>query len=138
MDIPNRRVASEPVLIKLLTNTKVLHVDVRPPEEFLAGRLPHSINIPIHELAKRLKELPKRKEVIAYCRGPYCLMSYDAVQERNESTANGKPVFLNGVRQGFRWCNRVGAANVRFERRHLPQWVAGQSVAKVHTGEQRN
>ena len=79
MDIPNRRVASEPVLIKLLTNTKVLHVDVRPPEEFLAGRLPHSINIPIHELAKRLEELAKRKEVIAYCRGPYCLMSYDAV-----------------------------------------------------------
>ena len=57
----------------------VVVLDVRPPEEFLAGHLPYSINIPIHELAKRLKELPKRKEVIAYCRGPYCLMSYDAV-----------------------------------------------------------
>ncbi len=57
----------------------VVVLDVRPTEEFSAGHLPRSINIPIHELEKRLKELPKRKEVIAYCRGPYCLMSYDAV-----------------------------------------------------------
>jgi rhodanese-related sulfurtransferase/DNA-binding MarR family transcriptional regulator len=55
-------------------------LDVRPPEEFAAGHLPGAINIPIHELQKRLAELPKRKEVVAYCRGPYCLMSYDAVQ----------------------------------------------------------
>lgn len=57
----------------------VVILDVRPPEEFSASHLPGAINIPIHELEKRLKELPKRKEVIAYCRGPYCLMSYDAV-----------------------------------------------------------
>ena len=55
-------------------------LDVRPPEEFAAGHVPGAINIPIHELEKRLAELPKRKEVVAYCRGPYCLMSYDAVQ----------------------------------------------------------
>lgn len=54
-------------------------LDVRPPEEYAAGHVPGAINIPVHELAKRLKELPKRREVIAYCRGPYCLMSYDAV-----------------------------------------------------------
>lgn len=54
-------------------------LDVRPPEEFAAGHVPGAINIPLHELAKRLKDLPKRKEVVAYCRGPYCLMSYDAV-----------------------------------------------------------
>lgn len=54
-------------------------LDVRPPEEFEAGHLPGAVNIPVSELAKRLKELPKAKEVIAYCRGPYCLMSYDAV-----------------------------------------------------------
>ena len=57
----------------------VVVLDVRPPEEFSAGHLPGAVNIPIHELEKRMKELPKRKEVIAYCRGPYCLMSYDAV-----------------------------------------------------------
>jgi len=54
-------------------------LDVRPTEEFAAGHVPGAINIPIHELEKRLAELPKRKEVVAYCRGPYCLMSYDAV-----------------------------------------------------------
>jgi rhodanese-related sulfurtransferase/DNA-binding transcriptional ArsR family regulator len=54
-------------------------LDVRPPEEYAAGHLPGAINIPIQELEKRLRELPKRQEVVAYCRGPYCLMSYDAV-----------------------------------------------------------
>ena len=54
-------------------------LDVRPPEEFAAGHLPGAVNIPVHELEKRLGELPKRREVVAYCRGPYCLMSYDAV-----------------------------------------------------------
>jgi rhodanese-related sulfurtransferase/predicted transcriptional regulator len=57
----------------------VVVLDVRPPQEYSAGHLPGAVNIPIHELEKRLKELPKRKEIIAYCRGPYCLMSYDAV-----------------------------------------------------------
>jgi rhodanese-related sulfurtransferase/DNA-binding transcriptional ArsR family regulator len=55
-------------------------LDVRPPKEFAAGHLPGAVNIPVNELEKRLGELPKRKEVVAYCRGPYCLMSYDAVQ----------------------------------------------------------
>ena len=55
-------------------------LDVRPPEEFAAGHLPGAVNIPVNELEKRLGELLKRKEVVAYCRGPYCLMSYDAVQ----------------------------------------------------------
>lgn len=54
-------------------------LDVRPPEEYAAGHLPGAVNIPIQELEKRVKELPKRREIIAYCRGPYCLMAYDAV-----------------------------------------------------------
>lgn len=57
----------------------VVVLDVRPTEEYSAGHLPGAVNIPIHELVRRLRELPKRKEIIAYCRGPYCLMSYDAV-----------------------------------------------------------
>lgn len=55
-------------------------LDVRPPEEFAAGHVAGAVNIPIHELEKRLSELPKRREVVAYCRGPYCLMSFEAVQ----------------------------------------------------------
>lgn len=74
----------EPVLAaELLERAKkglVTVLDVRPPEEFAAGHVPGAVNIPMQELQKRLAELPKRKEVIAYCRGPYCLMSYNAVQ----------------------------------------------------------
>jgi rhodanese-related sulfurtransferase/predicted transcriptional regulator len=55
-------------------------LDVRPAQEFAAGHVPGALNIPIEELGKRLGELPKRKEIVAYCRGPYCLMSYDAVE----------------------------------------------------------
>jgi rhodanese-related sulfurtransferase/predicted transcriptional regulator len=55
-------------------------LDVRPAEEFEAGHVPGAVNIPIEQLGKRLGELPKRKEVVAYCRGPYCLMSYEAVE----------------------------------------------------------
>ena len=55
-------------------------LDVRPAEEFEAGHLPGAVNIPMDELGRRLGELPKRKEVVAYCRGPYCLMSYEAVE----------------------------------------------------------
>ena len=55
-------------------------LDVRPCEEFAAGHLPGAINIPVNELQKRLRELPKGKEVVAYCRGPFCLMSFEAVQ----------------------------------------------------------
>jgi rhodanese-related sulfurtransferase len=54
-------------------------LDVRPPEEYAAGHLPGAINIASDTLASHLKRLPKGKEVIAYCRGPYCLLSVDAV-----------------------------------------------------------
>jgi len=55
-------------------------LDVRPAAEFAAGHLPGAVNIPIDELERRLAELPRRKEVVAYCRGPFCLMSFEAVQ----------------------------------------------------------
>ncbi len=75
-------------------------LDVRPSEEFAAGHVPGAVNIPIHELEKRLAELPKRKEVVAYCRGPYCLMSYDAVaaaaQERSQGAAAARTACPSG------------------------------------------
>ena len=71
-------VPAKEVLVRARKGLVVI-LDVRPPEEFAAGHLPGAINIPIHELGKRFRDLPRRKEVIAYCRGPYCLMSYDAV-----------------------------------------------------------
>jgi rhodanese-related sulfurtransferase len=68
-----------PELLSRARKGLVTVLDVRPPEEFAAGHVPGAVNIPIRDLEKRLKELPKGKEVVAYCRGPYCLMSYDAV-----------------------------------------------------------
>lgn len=74
----------EPVsVVELLKRAKlglVTVIDVRPPEEFAAGHLPSAINLPLGELPGRLKTLPKRREVVAYCRGPYCLLSVDAVR----------------------------------------------------------
>lgn len=55
-------------------------IDVRPGDEYEAGHLPFARSIPLAELKTRLAELPKGKPVIAYCRGPFCLMSIDAVR----------------------------------------------------------
>ncbi len=54
-------------------------LDVRPPEEYAAGHLPGAINIPLAELEGRLAKLPKDREIVAYCRGPYCVLAYEAV-----------------------------------------------------------
>jgi rhodanese-related sulfurtransferase len=59
----------------------VLVLDVRPAEEYAVGHLPGAVNVPLKELENRLGSLPKRKEIVAYCRGPYCLMSFEAVQK---------------------------------------------------------
>ena len=56
-----------------------LVLDVREGPEFAAGHLPGALNVPVDRLEAYLSKLPKKKEVIAYCRGPYCLMSFDAV-----------------------------------------------------------
>ena len=66
-------------LIGMLEEEAVTIIDVRPPEEYAKGHIPGAINIPFKELAGRAKELLGDREVIAYCRGPYCLLSYDAV-----------------------------------------------------------
>lgn len=54
-------------------------LDVRPAEEYAAGHLPGAINMPIDRLEGHWTKLPRRKEIVAYCRGPYCLMSFEAV-----------------------------------------------------------
>ena len=56
-------------------------LDVRPPEEFAAGHLPGAVNIPLKELEQRIQELPQHQEIVAYCRGPYCVLAYEAVAQ---------------------------------------------------------
>jgi rhodanese-related sulfurtransferase/DNA-binding transcriptional ArsR family regulator len=77
------RDALEPVsrkeLARRLKDGLVTLLDVRPEDEFAAGHLPHAVNIPLRQLARRLRHLPKNREVVAYCRGPYCVLAFEAV-----------------------------------------------------------
>ena len=66
-------------LKRRLKNRSVVLLDVRPEEEYMAGHLPGAHSIPLAELKARLKELPKSKEIVAYCRGPYCVFADEAV-----------------------------------------------------------
>jgi rhodanese-related sulfurtransferase len=59
-------------------------LDVRPPEEFAAGHVPGAVNIPLAELEQRLEELGKDQEIVAYCRGPHCVLAFDAVARLRE------------------------------------------------------
>lgn len=65
-------------------------LDVRPPEEYAAGHIPGAVNMPVSEIKKRLKDIPKGQEVVAYCRGPYCLMAFDAVVELRKRGRNAR------------------------------------------------
>jgi len=68
-------------LLRRAMDGLVTVLDVRPPGEFAAGHLPGAVNIPLSELGKRLKYLPKDIEIIAYCRGAYCVLSFEAVAQ---------------------------------------------------------
>jgi rhodanese-related sulfurtransferase len=63
-------------------------IDVRPAEEYAAGHIPGAVSIPVEELADRLAELPLDQEIVAYCRGAYCVLAHDAVRLL---TAHGRP-----------------------------------------------
>ena len=67
-------------LLRRLGDGDTLVLDVRPGSEYAAGHLPGAVNIPLEELADRLAELPRDLEVVAYCRGQYCVLAHDAVR----------------------------------------------------------
>jgi rhodanese-related sulfurtransferase/DNA-binding transcriptional ArsR family regulator len=79
----NQRDSMEPVsrkeLSRRLRDGLVTVLDVRPPDEFAAGHLPNAVNIPLRDLTRRVGKLPKKQEVVAYCRGPYCVLAFEAV-----------------------------------------------------------
>lgn len=65
-------------------------LDVRPPDEYAAGHVPGAINVPMEKLEDYLAKLPKKREIVAYCRGPYCLMSFEAVAMLRERGLNAR------------------------------------------------
>jgi ArsR family transcriptional regulator len=82
-DFFQRRDALEPIsrkeLVARLRDGMVTVLDVRPEAEFALGHLPGALNIPVSALGRSLAYLPRNREIIAYCRGPYCVMSFEAV-----------------------------------------------------------
>jgi rhodanese-related sulfurtransferase/DNA-binding transcriptional ArsR family regulator len=66
-------------LMRRLRNGGVVILDVRPEDEFALGHLPNAVNIPLRELKAGFSRLKRSQEIIAYCRGPYCVLSYEAV-----------------------------------------------------------
>ena len=63
-----------------LRDGDVVVLDVRPESEFLAGHIAGAVSVPIEEITRRLKTIPKDRHVVAYCRGPYCVYADDAVR----------------------------------------------------------
>lgn len=66
-------------ILKKARAGEVVVIDVRPGEEFATAHLPHARSLPVDELKKRLDEIPKAIPVVAYCRGPFCVMAKEAV-----------------------------------------------------------
>jgi ArsR family transcriptional regulator len=77
------RGALEPVsngeLVRRVRAGEVTLIDVRPREEYVAAHIPGAISVPLADLGKRVGTLQKRRDIVAYCRGPYCVMALDAV-----------------------------------------------------------
>jgi len=66
-------------LKRRLKDRSVVVLDVRPTDEYCAGHIPGARSLPVAELEARLKELPKNRQIVAYCRGPYCVLADEAV-----------------------------------------------------------
>ena len=73
------------VLVERVKSGEVTVLDVRPVEEFQAGHIPGAISLPLADLERRLDDLPRDKEVVAYCRGPYCVLAVQAVEVLRKS-----------------------------------------------------
>lgn len=104
-------VTREQLLAKIKDGT-VTVLDVRPEDEFQLGHIPGAINMPVERLSERLAELPKDREIVAYCRGPYCVFSFEA-----ETILRRQGFGVHRLEQGF------------------PQWkAAGLPVERSSTG----
>ena len=96
--------ALEPVaqdeLSRRLDDGQVLVLDVRPAAEYAAGHIPGALNVPHDQLAARLAELPPGVDIVAYCRGRYCVFAPDAVRLLRERGFSARP--LDGGLPGWR------------------------------------
>lgn len=68
-------------LFELVRRGEAMVIDVRPPGEYSAGHIPGAVNVPLESLPRQLKKLPKGQEIVAYCRGPYCMLAFEAIEQ---------------------------------------------------------
>ena len=96
----NGREGMEPVeareLLQRVREGRVTVLDVRPAEEYNAGHIAGALSIPLRELKARIKEIPRGQEIVAYCRGPYCVLAVEAVE-----TLRKAGVRARRLREGF-------------------------------------
>ena len=100
-------ISRDDLMARLSAGEPLLVVDVRPREEYLAGHVAGALSIPLAELAQRLRELPRDREIVAYCRGPYCAFAPEAVRTLRE----------NGY-------------SARYLSEGLPEWAAAGSAVE--------
>jgi len=77
---PDTELVSRSELLERVNSGHVTVVDVRPREEYAAGHIPAAVSIPLDELADRLADLPQDQDIVAYCRGAYCVLAHEAVR----------------------------------------------------------
>ena len=68
-------------LLKMVRRGDTVVIDVRPAEEYEAGHIAGAVNVPLDSLPRYLRKLPKEQEIVAYCRGPYCMLAFEAVDK---------------------------------------------------------
>ncbi len=85
LDAEDIRLVGREELLQAASEGRALVLDVRPTEEYVAGHVPGAVSIPLDQLADRLAEIPPDIDVVAYCRGRYCVLSYDAVRLLQDS-----------------------------------------------------
>lgn len=103
-------------LLRRVRSGEFTILDVRPVEEYRAGHIPGALSVPLTDLKARLGKLPRRREVVAYCRGPYCVMALEAVE-----MLRGKGFTAHRLEQGvLEWRARG--------------WRLETATARVHGG----
>jgi rhodanese-related sulfurtransferase len=84
------------LLARLEAGEPLMVVDVRPLEEYQAAHVPGAVSIPLAELERRMRELPRDREIVAYCRGPYCALAPEAVRSLRKHGYLARPL-TNGL-----------------------------------------
>ena len=79
-DDEGTELVDRPTLWRMAQDGEVTVLDVRPPAEYDAGHIPGAVSIPLEDLERRLSDVPRDQPIVAYCRGPYCVLAVEAVE----------------------------------------------------------